>query len=71
MVPVPTSRHIVLGKGRRDPIVLVLECDNLRHHFGEAREVMRGVSLSFESGSITAVMGPSGSGKTTVLNCMS
>lgn len=51
--------------------MLVLECDNLRHHFGEAREVLRGVSLSFESGSITAVMGPSGSGKTTLLNCMS
>ena len=34
------------------------------------REVLRGVSLAFEEGSITAVVGPSGVGKTTLIGAL-
>lgn len=34
------------------------------------RTILRGVSGSFESGKVTALMGPSGAGKTTLLECL-
>lgn len=33
-------------------------------------EVLKGISLSVEKGSVTAIIGPSGAGKTTLLRCV-
>ena len=51
----------------------IIAVRDLRKHFGEAvrTEVLRGISVSFERGAMTAVIGPSGSGKTTLLNILS
>jgi len=47
----------------------LLEVTDLRKSFGEAH-VLRGISLSAESGSVTVLIGPSGSGKTTFLRSL-
>jgi putative ABC transport system ATP-binding protein len=49
-----------------------VQLNDVRRTFGRgngAVEALRGVSVSFERGSFTAVMGPSGSGKSTFLQC--
>ncbi|HEX4107419.1 MAG TPA: ATP-binding cassette domain-containing protein, partial [Solirubrobacteraceae bacterium] len=43
-----------------------IEISDVCKRFGET-EVLRGVGLTVQDGSITAVLGPSGSGKTTLL----
>ena len=42
---------------------------DIHKSFG-ANEVLKGVSLSFAEGSVTALIGPSGSGKSTLLRCI-
>ena len=42
---------------------------NLYKSYGNS-QVLKGVGLELESGSITAVLGPNGSGKTTLIKCM-
>lgn len=46
---------------------IVLE--NIRKRFG-ANEVLKGISLSVESGEVVALIGRSGSGKSTLLRCI-
>lgn len=47
----------------------LLEVRNLHKSFG-AKQVLRGVDLEVEPGSVTALIGPSGSGKTTLLRSL-
>mgnify|MGYP001941819185 FL=1 len=56
---------------REEPPVPTLEVKELHHRFEKGPEVLQGVSVTFQSGTMTAIMGPSGSGKSTLLNCIS
>ena len=56
---------------REEPPVPTLEVKELHHRFEKGPEMLRGVSVTFQSGTMTAIMGPSGSGKSTLLNCIS
>lgn len=42
---------------------------NIRKHFG-ASEILKGVDITIEPGTITTVIGPSGSGKSTLLRAL-
>lgn len=44
----------------------MIRIDNVHKSFG-GREVLKGVSMTVPTGSVTAILGPSGSGKTTFL----
>jgi len=46
-----------------------LEINNL-HVEIEGKEILKGISLTFEKGKITALMGPNGSGKSTLANAL-
>src|SRR5512135_1444935 len=46
-----------------------LEIRNL-HVTAEGKEILKGVSLDVEKGSIHAIMGPNGSGKSTLANAL-
>src|ERR1700674_3733241 len=46
-----------------------LEVNNLNAYYGKHLAV-KGVSMQFEPGAITALIGPSGCGKTTLLRCL-
>jgi len=47
----------------------VLKLTNVHKSFDKT-EVLKGISLNVEKGSVTAIIGPSGAGKTTLLRCM-
>lgn len=47
----------------------MIRIENVHKKFG-SREVLAGVSLDIEPGSVTAILGPSGSGKTTFLRTL-
>lgn len=47
----------------------LVDAVGLTKSFGD-QQVLRGIDLSAERGTATAVLGPSGSGKTTVLRCL-
>ena len=47
----------------------MLELDGVCKNFGRV-EVLRGVDLAVQKGTVTCVIGPSGSGKSTLLRCI-
>jgi polar amino acid transport system ATP-binding protein len=47
----------------------MVEAHGVRKSFG-ANEILKGVDLSVQRGSVTCLIGPSGSGKTTFLRCI-
>ena len=47
----------------------MLKLTNVHKSFDKT-EVLKGISLNVEKGSVTAVIGPSGAGKTTLLRCI-
>ncbi len=49
--------------------MVTLETNNLEKHFSGVR-ALKGVTLAFEPGRVTAVVGPNGSGKTTLVNVL-
>jgi len=50
--------------------VTLLRIDELRAGYGQA-DILRGVALELEQGSITCIIGPNGAGKSTVLKVLS
>ena len=47
----------------------LLHIENLHAHI-DSKEILKGLSLDIEKGSIHAIMGPNGSGKSTFSNCI-
>ncbi len=47
----------------------MIEIERLHKAFG-ALEVLKGISLTFPEGEVTALLGPSGSGKSTLVRCI-
>lgn len=46
-----------------------IEVQNLKKSFGE-KEILKGISFSFEKGKVNMIIGASGSGKSVMLKCM-
>ncbi|APV44655.1 tungstate transport system ATP-binding protein [Dehalogenimonas formicexedens] len=47
----------------------ILEARDVRHHYGDS-EILKGITLSIETGETVAVIGPSGAGKSTILRLL-
>ena len=47
----------------------MVEARGVRKHFGST-EILKGIDLRVDTGSVTCLIGPSGSGKTTFLRCI-
>ena len=67
------KRHPGQAKTRHVNVVLAdgpvdLRLDNVRFSYGQAIEIVGGVSFTAEAGKKTALVGPSGAGKTTIFD---
>lgn len=47
----------------------MIEVTDLHHYYGN-KEVLKGLSLQIEKGTIIGLLGPSGAGKTTLVNLL-
>ncbi|MGX1129131.1 ATP-binding cassette subfamily B protein IrtA [Streptomyces glaucescens] len=62
--PLPEPAHPVAPRGQR------VELRDVRFGYTADREVLRGIDLVLEPGTVTAVVGPSGSGKSTLVQLL-
>jgi ATP-binding cassette subfamily B protein len=62
--PLPEPAHPVTPQGQR------VELRDVRFGYAADREVLRGIDLVLEPGTVTAVVGPSGSGKSTLVRLL-
>jgi ATP-binding cassette subfamily B protein len=62
--PLPEPAHPVAPQGHR------VELRDVRFGYDEDREVLRGIDLVLEPGTVTALVGPSGSGKSTLVRLL-
>ncbi|CAL9557828.1 Iron import ATP-binding_permease protein IrtA [Nocardiopsis dassonvillei] len=62
--PLPEPARPVAPRGHR------VELRGVRFDYGDGREVLRGVDLVLEPGTVTAVVGPSGGGKSTLVRLL-
>ena len=62
--PLPEPRRPVEPRGHR------VELRGVRFGYDSEREVLRGIDLTLEPGTVTAVVGPSGSGKSTLVRLL-
>ena len=52
------------------PITGKVEFDQVRFHYREDKEVLKGISFSAEPGQVIALVGPSGAGKSTLIQLL-
>lgn len=64
VVPLPEPERPVAPQGHQ------VELRDVRFGYGNDREVLRGIDLVLEPGTVTAVVGPSGSGKSTLVQLL-
>ncbi|GAA0938633.1 ABC transporter ATP-binding protein [Actinocorallia libanotica] len=62
--PLPEPAHPVAPRGHR------VELRGVRFGYEAGHEVLRGIDLALEPGTVTAVVGPSGSGKSTLVQLL-
>ncbi|MFQ6230445.1 ABC transporter ATP-binding protein [Nocardia sp. NPDC002869] len=62
--PLPEPVRPIAPHGRR------VELRAVRFSYDDAREVLRGIDLDLEPGTLTAIVGPSGSGKSTLVQLL-
>jgi ATP-binding cassette subfamily B protein len=62
--PLPEPLHPVAPQGHR------VQLRDVRFSYGPDREVLRGIDLVLEPGTVTAIVGPSGSGKSTLVQLL-
>ncbi|MGN9788731.1 ABC transporter ATP-binding protein [Nonomuraea sp. ZG12] len=60
----PEPAHPVTPQGHR------VELRDVRFHYETGHEVLRGIDLVLEPGTVTAIVGPSGSGKSTLVQLL-
>ncbi|MGW4405957.1 ABC transporter ATP-binding protein [Nonomuraea sp. NPDC004702] len=62
--PLPEPVRPVVPRGHR------IELRDVRFAYDDGREVLRGIDLELEPGTVTAVVGPSGGGKSTLVRLL-
>lgn len=64
VAPLPEPAHPIAPRGHR------VELRDVHFGYEADREVLRGIDLALEPGTVTAIVGPSGSGKSTLVQLL-